>query len=117
MTSLDERSAFVAMRRLLQNDFERGNRSVAEVLADIDTSATKDGSSADPAKWFDWLQAITETRGDESAPRGSGRIVIDWTEVPDTEGEASFDWRLRTQPQRLSDDKAEALLREIADRL
>ena len=63
MTTLDEKTAFEAMRRFLENYLARGDRSVAELLTDISTDLWEDGTTTDPAQWPDWLQAIEETVG------------------------------------------------------
>jgi len=62
---LDDKTAFAAMRRFLENYYARGDRTVGELLTDISTGLWEDGSTTDPAQWDDWLQAIKETTGDE----------------------------------------------------
>jgi hypothetical protein len=60
MMMLDEKSAFEAMRRFLQNYYDRGDKPIGLLLTDIDTGLWEDGSTNDPAQWDDWLQAIKE---------------------------------------------------------
>jgi hypothetical protein len=62
VASLDEKTAFDAMRRFLQNYYERGDRTVGDLLGDIEWDS---GSTTGPAQWDDWVQAIKETTGDE----------------------------------------------------
>jgi hypothetical protein len=64
VTTLDEKTAFEAMRRFLQNYYERGDRLVGDLLGDIGSGLWEDGSTNDPAQWHDWLQAVKETTGE-----------------------------------------------------
>ena len=48
----------------------------------------------------------------------TGRIVIEWTRLPSSSGEApEYDWEIRMEPPGIADDDVERLLREIVDRL
>jgi hypothetical protein len=64
VANLDEQSAFLAMRRFLENYRERGDRMVGDLLGDIGTGLWENGSTNDPAQWHDWLRAIKETTGE-----------------------------------------------------
>jgi hypothetical protein len=64
MANLDEKTAFEAMRRFLENYRARGDREVGILLGDIGNELWADGSTNDPAQWHDWLQAVKETTGE-----------------------------------------------------
>jgi hypothetical protein len=61
MRSVDERTAFEAMRLFLEAYWERGGRSsddLAALLGELDTSVWADDAPGDPAQWTDWLEAV-----------------------------------------------------------
>ena len=64
MANLDEKTAFEAMRRFLENYWARGDTEVGVLLSAIGTDLWEDGSTNDPVQWDDWLQAIRETTGE-----------------------------------------------------
>lgn len=64
--TLDELAAFDAMRAFLEAYWERGLRSddgLASLLGNLSRSVWKDRSTADPAMWQDWKEAVALIRG------------------------------------------------------
>ena len=61
MNQLSEREAYAAMFAFLEHRFKL---SESDVLGGLlgSMSVLPDGSTADPAIWEDWLDAITEAR-------------------------------------------------------
>jgi len=58
---LDELTAFDAMRAFLEAYWERGLRSdegLGSLLGNLNRSVWADGSTADPAMWQDWKDAV-----------------------------------------------------------
>jgi hypothetical protein len=62
---LDELAAFDAMRAFLEAYWERGLRSddgLAMLLGNLNRSVWADRSTADPAMWQDWKEAVALIR-------------------------------------------------------
>jgi len=62
MQSLDEKTAFVAMRIFLEAFSARGGDFPTLVFGDL--TIESDGKPLDPAAWFDWLDALAAARVD-----------------------------------------------------
>lgn len=58
------RQALAAMELFLDEDNSRlsGEATVLDVLSDINTRVWADGSTADPAAWFEWVEAARKAR-------------------------------------------------------
>jgi hypothetical protein len=71
--SLDELTAFDAMRAFLEAYWERGGRAsddIAVLLGMLDRSIWADGGPGDPAQWRDWKAAICRV---SRSPRDGSR--------------------------------------------
>ena len=63
--NLDELAAFDAMRAFLEAYWQRGLRSddaLASLLGNLNRSVWADHSTADPAMWQDWKDAVALVR-------------------------------------------------------
>lgn len=73
-STLDELAAFDAMQAFLEAYWERGLRNddgIARLLGNLSRSVWQDHSTADPAMWQDWKEAIALIRG------SAGGVTID----------------------------------------
>ncbi|NTW40618.1 MAG: hypothetical protein HGA44_12150 [Cellulomonadaceae bacterium] len=63
-----ELQAFIAMRRFLEQFYERAGDDMQTLIADVTLEA--DGLPVDPAAWSDWLRCLDKARGEIA---GGGR--------------------------------------------
>ena len=63
MYTLDEREAFEAMTLFLETFYDRGHSDDSDVAMVLWTTHIEaDGSTADPAAWHDWLEAVRQVK-------------------------------------------------------
>ena len=69
--NLDELAAFDSMRAFLEAYWERGLRNdegLGSLLANLNRSVWADRSTADPAMWQDWKDAVALIRARSGGP-------------------------------------------------
>jgi hypothetical protein len=54
--------AFIAMRRFLEQFYDRAGNDMETLIADI--TLEEDGVPVDPAAWSDWLRCLDEATGE-----------------------------------------------------
>ncbi|MFV1991681.1 MAG: hypothetical protein ACC652_13185 [Acidimicrobiales bacterium] len=58
---LDEHQAFTAMSLFVNRFAERAGDDLLTLLGDI--TLRNDGSTFDPAAWYDWLECVRDVKG------------------------------------------------------